>query len=235
MVLCRASNKVPYQCLFLKLKAFGIRDKVFDWIENFLSSRKQRVAVRGFYSDWTDVISGVLQGSVLEPTLFIMLMTCQKTWSFLGLFADDTKIFCPITSPIDINLLQQDLNSLLNWCGTYLSSLLNVNIWRSVANSQHVIDTIFIQTMKHTIFVLFKRRKIWVSPFDEHSHFNAHIKQVIYNVLVNTRWSFNSRDADAIRLLYTIWSILVHPQYDGICTELESSVNETPWYPRYTT
>ena len=60
--------------------------------------RKQRVAVRGSYSNWTDVISGVLQGSVLGPTLFIMYVNDLPDYikSSLGLFADDTKIYRPI-------------------------------------------------------------------------------------------------------------------------------------------
>ena len=103
----KAFDKVPHQRLMSKLKAYGIRGKVFDWIENFLSSRKQRVAVHGSYSNWTDVISGVPEGSVLGPTLFIIYVNDLPGYiqSFLGLFADDTKIYRPITSPIDIDLL----------------------------------------------------------------------------------------------------------------------------------
>ena len=56
----KAFDKVPHQRLLSKLIAYGIQDKVFDWIENYLSSRKQRVAVCGSYSNWTDVISIVL-------------------------------------------------------------------------------------------------------------------------------------------------------------------------------
>ena len=116
----KAFDKVPDQHLFSKLKAYGIRGKVFDWIEKFLSRRKQRVAVHGSYSNWTDVISEVPQGSVLGPTLFIMYVNDLPDYikSSLKLFADDTKIYRPITLSTDIDLLQQDLNLLLDWCGT---------------------------------------------------------------------------------------------------------------------
>ena len=107
------------------MKAYGIQDSVFNWIEKFLSNRKHRVAVCGSYSHWTEVISGETQGSVLRLTLFILYVNDlpDHIQSFLGLFADNTKIYCPIISPTDIDLLQQDLHSLLDWCGIWLLSL----------------------------------------------------------------------------------------------------------------
>ena len=73
-----------HQRLLSKLKAYGIRGEVFEWIENFLSRRKQSVAVCGSCPNWTDVISAWStssspQGSVLGPIPFslCMLMTCQ--------------------------------------------------------------------------------------------------------------------------------------------------------------
>ena len=68
----KAFDKVPHLRLLSKLKAYGIWGSVFNWIESFLSNRKQRVAVHGYYSNWTEVISGVPQDSVLGPTLFII-------------------------------------------------------------------------------------------------------------------------------------------------------------------
>ena len=90
-----------------------------------MSNRKQRFSVRGSYSDWTKVISGVPQGSVLGPTLFIIYINDlpDALLSFSGLFADDTKLYHPITSPVDTDLLQRDLNFVLEWCGTWLSFL----------------------------------------------------------------------------------------------------------------
>ena len=63
----KAFDKVPHLPLLSKVKAYGILGSVFNWIENFyLICRKQRVAVHGYYSNWTEVISGVLQGRVLR-------------------------------------------------------------------------------------------------------------------------------------------------------------------------
>ena len=68
----KAFNKVPHKSLLLKLKAHGIVDGIIDWIEQWLTDRRQRVAVDGEVSNWKSVLSGVLQGSVLGPLLFLI-------------------------------------------------------------------------------------------------------------------------------------------------------------------
>ena len=90
----KAFDKVPHRRLLVKLEAYGINGKVLRWIEAFLSGRQQRVNVRGAFSEWSAVTSGVPQGSVLGPILFIIyvndLPDCIQ--SYLNIFADDTKL-----------------------------------------------------------------------------------------------------------------------------------------------
>ena len=70
----KAFDKVPHHRLIGKVASMGVEGRVKDWIQQWLEGRKQRVVINGRYSDWTEVSSGVTQGSVFGPTLFHMFI-----------------------------------------------------------------------------------------------------------------------------------------------------------------
>ena len=113
----KAFDKVPHIRLLSKIHGHGIRGNIHRWLGDWLSERKQRVVINGNSSDWRDVISGVPQGSVLGPILFIIYVNDidDGITSKITKFADDTKIASKITTTEDRENLQSDLDRLSNW------------------------------------------------------------------------------------------------------------------------
>ena len=113
----KAFDKVPHKRLLKKLEAHGIGGEILRWIREWLTNRKQRVCINGVKSDWRTVISGVPQGSVLGPLLFIIYLNDLDSdiSSNICKFADDTKIGRTINGPEDSQALQNDLNKLYEW------------------------------------------------------------------------------------------------------------------------
>ena len=97
MDFMKAFGKVPYERLLRKVEACGIGRPLLGWIRGFLTGRKQRVGVGEDSSKWTQVTSGIPQGSVLGPTLFVLyindLPDSIQNNSTAVVFADDTKLF----------------------------------------------------------------------------------------------------------------------------------------------
>ena len=113
----KAFDSVPHQRLLKKAEAYGIRGKLLLWIESFLTGRKQRVIVNGGKSTWADVVSGIPQGSVLGPILFLIFIDDlpDSIEGLVKIFADDTKVFSAIHDEEDSKSLQKDLDSLSEW------------------------------------------------------------------------------------------------------------------------
>jgi len=113
----KAFDKVPHRRLLLKLHHTGIRGRTLEWMGSFLSDRTQQVLVEGQRSQIGKVTSGVPQGSVLGPTLFLVYINDLVTnvQSTVRLFADDTMLHRAIRTQADTSILQEDLNQLEAW------------------------------------------------------------------------------------------------------------------------
>ena len=113
----KAFDSVPHKRLIAKLKSYGINGDVLSWIEDFLSNRRKRVNINRSKSDWKEVSSGVPQGSVLGPILFLLFVNdiTDDIKSETLLFADDAKIFSTQHGKNSTATLQNDLHSLEHW------------------------------------------------------------------------------------------------------------------------
>ena len=114
----KAFDVIPHHRLLNKLDFYGIRSKTKQWITSFLTKRQQRVVVNGKYSNWVPVLSGVPQGMVLGPHLFLLHDIDSGVTSTTRLFADDCLVYNSISSPKDEEQLQSDLNTMVDWSNT---------------------------------------------------------------------------------------------------------------------
>ena len=115
----KAFDRVDHKLLLRKLQNFGVCENLLSWFENYLINRFQKVTILGKTSKEIPVLSGVPQGSILGPLLFLVYVNdlpATTTASSVALFADDTKCYRPIRSTTDVNHLQNDLDKVYQWC-----------------------------------------------------------------------------------------------------------------------
>ena len=114
----KAFDKVSHIRLIQVMNYYCIPINIVNWVKDFLRNRMQRVMIRGVPSSWHKVISGVPQGSVLGPILFLIYintLTEVVQHSDLVLFADDNKLYKEIIKDEGKELLQIDIDAILNW------------------------------------------------------------------------------------------------------------------------
>ena len=114
----KAFDKVDHGILLHKARQLGVSGRLGVWLHNFLSNRTQFVAVNGVTSSESHVISGVPQGSVLGPLLFLIhIHDINKNinHSHVASFADDTRVLKETPNINESQLLQTDLNKIYKW------------------------------------------------------------------------------------------------------------------------
>ena len=114
----KAFDKVDHDLLMQKLEIYGVEGRLLRWIQDFLTGRMQTVVVDGHKSVSKPVTSGVPQGSVLAPILFIIYTNDMHQVvenCGLGSFADDTKVLCKIEKVQDMDLVRKDLNNIIKY------------------------------------------------------------------------------------------------------------------------
>ena len=204
----KAFDKVPHKSLISKLKGYKIDNNIIRWINSFLTNRVQRVRVDDSFSKWANVLSGIPQGTVLGPLLFIIFIndimeTCEEG-SELFVYADDAKLFNHIKSTKDVINLQTDLEHLDRWIKDWSLTLnikkCNVVSYGRKANITH--NDYFIGSDKIERTNLIKDLGV---TFDPQLKFSTHIKEKVnkaYARLGIIKRNFNYMSPDVFCLLY---------------------------------
>jgi hypothetical protein len=116
----KAFDSISHELLIHKLKSFGFNMKLLEWFRDYLKGRKQRVVIKGFESPYLTVRSGVPQGSILGPLLFLYfindIFSCITDPGIeLSLYADDSKIGKRVLNIRDCDILQTNIDNLMIW------------------------------------------------------------------------------------------------------------------------
>ena len=154
----KAFDRVCHRGLLHKLAVMGLSEGLFRWFKNYLSHRRQLVVLNGVESNWSDVLAGVPQGSLLGPLLFLIYINniVNTIRSSIRLFADDTTIYIIIDNPQTAAfILNTDLNGwshdwLVDFNPTKTSTLLISRRQHPVFHSSLEINNIVLnETTSH--------------------------------------------------------------------------------------
>ena len=204
----KAFDTVPHKRLSVKMKAYGIEGKLLAWVEAFLTGREQMVRVNGELSTSKAVISGIPQGSVLGPLLFVIYINDlpEVVQSNILLFADDTKIFNKVTSVDDSTLLQKDIDALNVWSDKWLLKfntdkchVLTMGKFENIMHTQRY--TLYGDELDH----VFEEKDLGVI-IDMELTFEEHIATKVRKangIMGLIRRSFSFLDGETFKNLYT--------------------------------
>ena len=170
-----AFDKVSHTRLIKKLEHYGVRGKALQWIKSFLCNRSQCVVIEGCYSSPCEVASGVPQGSVLGPTLFLVFINdlINSIQSTIRLFADDRLIYRPIYSLLDHQMLQ-DIDILTNWAKKWQMHF-NINLLQL---SKHHHKSLFQYFMSGKLLRNVEQHSYLRIQIDHHLSWNSQVDNV---------------------------------------------------------
>ena len=176
----KAFDKVPHHRLSLKLDQYGVRGNILRWVTNFLSNRSQAVVCEGHKSQLADVVSGVPQGTVLGPLLFLAYINDMpdQVSSTIRLFADDALLYRRINTTDDAKILQRDLDALQTWENKWQMAFNpdKCEVLRVTTKKKHIINASY-NIHGHTLQTVDKAKYLGVT-IDSKLSFNAHIDNI---------------------------------------------------------
>jgi len=221
--LSKAFDTLDHNILVNKLQHYGIRGTALAWFSNYLSNRKQCVNVNGNSSEFLNITTGVPQGSILGPLLFIIyvndLYRCTDNFTFT-LYADDTNILCIGKHPDQvIATVNHEMPKVINW---FKSNRLHLNKKKTIAvlfrPIQKQIDdaslhiSIDMQTINFSNCVKFLGVTI-----DTNLSWSVHINNIVSKLSKGVGVISRLRHTLPTNLLIKIYYILIMPYLTYCC------------------
>ena len=206
----KAFDKIPHLRLISKLHSYGLNGDIILWISAFLTNRKQRVVVNGTMSDWVKVLSGIPQGSILGPLLFIIfindLVEFCGPYANIFLFADDAKLYEHIKTEGDTDTLQAHIDKFVDWAEKWLVKI-NYSKCKvmSIMNRGHTVSDHKVYKMKDTELEKVDLFKDLGVLFDPHLLFDSHISEKVskaYMMLGIIKRNFEDATENCLLNLY---------------------------------
>ena len=220
MDFAKAFDKVPHKRLLYKLRFYGISEQSVKWIDSFLSNRTQTVLLENKSSNTIPVTSGVPQGTVLGPILFLIYINDLPDYlkhSQIRLFADDSIIYRTIKSQSDCLKLQEDIEAAIKWEQDWLMSFHpdKCNILRVTTKKQPIH---FYYNMHGHILESVKTAKYLGITLSSDLKWNSHIQQT--TAKANRSLSFIRRNLriNSKTIKERAYQTLVRPKLEYCCT-----------------
>ena len=233
----KAFDKVDHGILLHEMKRLGIGGKIGRWIRAFLQERTQQVSVEKSLSDTVNVASGVPQGTVLGPVLFlIVLLTIDENIHYctLGSFADDSKLIKFVENKQDTIQLQEDLQTVYEWADKVNMKLngKKFQLLRYGTNNKLKQDTEYTTSEGNTIESCESCRDLGIVLSSE-GDFAQHIQKVTKSAFQMCGWilrTFHTREIDPMITLFKslvlsrldYGSIVYHPSRKTLTDEVEN-------------
>ena len=213
----KAFDTVPHSRLLNKIQGYGIHGKATEWVRQFLKDRRQRVVIKGTKSDWGKVTSGIPQGSVLGPILFVLFINDlpDDILSSIVMFADDTKLWSKVNNTEDRAALQFDIDKLATWSNDWQLSF-NADKCKSLhlGHNNHEYQYSTPSTVTRKPIEKTNLEKDLGVNIDVQLKFSKHIEIQVNKankILGMIRRSYEFLDGDSLKILFVA---LVRPHLE---------------------
>lgn len=214
----KAFDKVDFGVLMESLKNFGVTGKIGVWFHNFLVGRKQFVHADGQNSELAEVVSGVPQGTVLGPILFLILLTTidkNVLHSFISSFADDTKLVHGVSNENEAKQLQEDLDGVYQWAQE-VNMKFNGSKFQLLRYGQNtkLKDTTSYTSCDGNVIEEASAAKDLGVIMSSSGTFEEHISKTVQKASAMSGWIFRTFKTRSVAPMMTLYKCLVLSKLD---------------------